>query len=295
MIATNLYQAAIVVDDIAADRQLAMRPLRKAGWAVHPARNSIEAIQTTRIVLGQTAALATVLLIDLNMPADPLYGRTNHRRIAGAQLALHLRAQMEQGNLARVPIIAITALSRHEIHTTALAFGCDAVLTKPATPDLADRIHKAIAQAQTTPGELAGTTALLQLLRFHLAESLVSQPGEQIPLTEQDVTRALLAYHRQGLNGLGRSALAAFLAPHEPSILSRGEAAYAALVQICRQMTQRGVLDTATILQGELERQLKPAEQSASLGMSLSEYYRRRREALTALFELIITGQTDPG
>ncbi len=52
-----------------------------------------------------------------------------------------------------------------------------------------------------------------------------------------------------------------------------------------------GAPESIAILQGELLNQASPTEQAAELGLSLSEYYRRRREATLVLLDLL----TRPG
>jgi hypothetical protein len=48
-----------------------------------------------------------------------------------------------------------------------------------------------------------------------------------------------------------------------------------------------GVNESIAILQGELVGQLSVADQCAALGISRSEYYRRRREATAVLLDLL--------
>ncbi|HEX9373926.1 MAG TPA: hypothetical protein VF897_23135, partial [Roseiflexaceae bacterium] len=204
--------AAIIVDDLAADRRLAARALERVGWATHTGRNSTEGDELAARLLCNGAAAQIVIITDLHMPNDPAYSASDRRTAAGAQFALRLRARMELGELPRAPIVALTALTEREIHLTALAFGCDAVLSKPATPDLAMRIEQGLAQARAEDADAVGAGALLRLLRCRLAETIAPYPyaveasgdatsplARASGLIEQDITRALLAYHRRGL------------------------------------------------------------------------------------------------
>jgi CheY-like chemotaxis protein len=272
----------LLLDDVAADRQLAARVLRGRGWIVHGARTTEEA----DALLAQLAASPRPLIVtDLHMPADPAHRSGDRAIVAGAQWALRVRAQMERNVLTRVPIVALTALTEHEIHLTALAFGCDAVVPKPITPALGDQIERALTH-MGDDGDPVGAAALLRLLRHRLADALQPPPA-RAPITEQDVTRALLAYHRRGLVGLGDSTLAAALAPHITSTLRRGEHTYAVLVAQLAAVMRLGAHESIAILQGELIEHTSPTDQSAALGVSLSEYYRRRREAIVVLVELL--------
>ena len=279
-------RTVLLLDDVAADRQLAARVLHKHGWIVHGARTTVEADALLVQIAGSTHPL---IVTDLHMPADPAHRNGDRAIVAGAQWALRVRAQMERGMLPRVPIVALTALTEHEIHLTALAFGCDAVVPKPITPALPDQIERALAQVGDD-GDVVGAAALLRLLRHQLAIAL-QPPPTCAPITEQDVTRALLAYHRRGLLGLGDSTLAAALAPHIASTLRRGEHTYAVLVDQLAAVMRLGVHESIAILQGALIEHTSPADQSAALGVSLSEYYRRRREAIAVLVQLLTNDQ----
>jgi CheY-like chemotaxis protein len=135
-------RTVLLLDDVAADRQLAARVLRGRGWFVHAARITIEA----DALLGQIAASPHPLIVtDLHMPADPTHRSGGRGIVAGAQWALRVRARMERAALPRLLIVALTALTEHEIHLTALAFGCDAVVPKPITPALPEEIERTLA------------------------------------------------------------------------------------------------------------------------------------------------------
>lgn len=104
----------------------------------------------------------------------------------------------------------------------------------------------------------------------------------------QDITRALLAFHRQGLVGLGQSALGTWLVPGEPSLIRRGELVYERLLQYLGETINLGIHESVHLLVGELQHQLPPADQYQAEGLSLSEYYRRRREAISVLLDLLV-------
>ena len=53
------------------------------------------------------------------------------------------------------------------------------------------------------------------------------------------------------------------------------------------EIMRLGAPESLAILQGELVNQASPAQQCAELGLSLSEYYRRRREATLVLLDLL--------
>jgi CheY-like chemotaxis protein len=279
-----MIQTVILVEDLAADRTLAARVLRNAGWTVQAARTTCEGEQYIAMVPIADVG-HTVVVTDLHMPRDPMYGATNVGTIAGAQWALQLRARMEHGVVPRLPIVALTALTEREVRTTALAFGCDAVVLKPVTPDLAQRITQAIQTCAAEDSEPSGAASLIRLLRSRLAEAVL--PSSLPQITEAEITQALLAYHRRGLVGLGESNLAALLSPHISNILSRGEYVYTLLVNHLTAIMQVNASASLALLQGELVQHTPPAVQAAELGLSVSEYYRRRREAIGVLRDLL--------
>lgn len=269
----------LIIDDLAADRMLAHHCLTAAGWTTELARNSSAAWAV--LERWRRAGTSGLILTDLHMPHDSFHRTTG---TAGAWLALALREQMQRGTIPHLPIVALTALAEEDVHLTARAFGCDAVLIKPATPDLPQRIEEALARAaDQTP---AGTDAMLGLLRHTLAETLGGLAPRQI--TEQQLTRALLAYRRRGLVGLGESELAALLIPGESRPLRRGELALERMRAAIERALHLGLTDTATLLRGELLAEESPAVQSHTLGLSISEYYRRRREAIGTLLQLML-------
>ena len=282
------FHTAIIIEDLAADRQLATLPLERAGWRVLPARNSAEGTTQIAATLEASEGDGMVIVTDLHLPNDPAAPPGGARRVAGAYLALQLRSRMSRGELPRVSIVALTALSEREIHMTALAFGCDAVLTKPATPDLAARIEQAVEAAQREDAEVVGADALLRLMRLHLADTISALREEPAAvLSEQDIKQALLAYRRQGLMGLGASVLAQTLFPDAFTPLHRGEQCYQRLLECLHEIRQLGAAESVALLQKELVEATSPGEVASELALSRSEYYRRRSEAISVLLDLL--------
>lgn len=277
---------AIVVDDNGSDRKIAARVFQKRGWQVFTARHSVEAQSVLASTLARVPAETVVIITDLNMPSDPAH-RLIQPSSAGANLALQLRTQMEQGRLPRMPIIGLTSLTEREVHLTAIAFGCDAVLEKPATPDLCERIEAALARAQADESDPIGATAMLRLLRQRLIETAHL---DFVQFTEHDLTKALLQYRRQGVVGLGQSKLALSLFPLIESPIKRGEQTHDTLMLHLNAIMQMDVIESLEVLHGELIDDLSPADQADRLAISLSEYYRRRREAIHVLFG-VMTGE----
>jgi CheY-like chemotaxis protein len=284
------FRVAIINDDLAADRRLAARALRQAGLEVHTARNSVEGDALVERLLLGPGVKHVIVITDLHLPNDPAGAGLNGKGAAGVHWALRLRARMEHGTLPRVPLVALTALSEREIHMTALAFGCDAVVPKPATPDLVTRIRQALATAHAENVDAVGAQALLSLLRCRLAETFTPASASAPRLTEQHITRALLAYRRRGLVGLGESELASALLPQVGGLSERGERTYALLVHCLDAVKQLGAAESLTILRGELLDQFGVDQQCAELNISISEYYRRRREAIAVLLDLLTRG-----
>lgn len=280
-------KVVLINDDLAADRRLAVRALQQAGWETYTARNTVEGDRLAANLLSGCDASHMIIITDLHLPNDPASTASNGRIAAGAHWVLRLRAQMEHGALPRVPLVALTALSEREIHMTALAFGCDAVLSKPITPDLAVRIQQALQDAHAENTDVIGAQALLGLLRCRLSESFTQESISTASLTESHITKALLAYHRRGVVGLGESTLATVLFPRIRGLTDRGERTYMLLTRCLDEIKQLGAVESLSILQGELADQHSRDQQCAELNISISEYYRRRHEAIAVLLDLL--------
>lgn len=104
----------LVVDDHADSRLIARLVLESAGFRVAEAASGDEALRLA------AALRPAALLLDLVLPG-----------VDGWHVAQRLR-DGEGG--ADVVVIAVTAVGQREEHARALAAGCDAVLTKPASP-----------------------------------------------------------------------------------------------------------------------------------------------------------------
>jgi CheY-like chemotaxis protein len=284
---------AVLVDDRPEQLRLLARVLQRAAWQVHTAAGSIEGEALAARILAGPAAAHTVILTDMHMPGDPY--AVAYSWAAGTYLALRLRARMGWGELPRAPIVGLTSLLAPELHMTALAFGCDAVLEKDPPITLAARVTTALQEARSTAG-LDGLDAMLRLARSEESRPMEGRAQASQPLllpTVADVNAALLAYRRYGLIGLGESALARALGPQAGSVLGRGEAAYAQLMCCLDELVCLGAGEAAAILHTELDRQLAPAAQQIQRALSKTAYYRLRRAAIQALVGML-TQQRDP-
>lgn len=268
----------LIVDDIANDRLLTIRIFRKQGWRVHEAASILEALNEFDQLQSTISADELRIVLDLHMP-DPTIRTAGDQRLAGARLALLLRQRMS----TPIPIIALTAMTEATVHSTALTLGCDAVFLKPATSDLP--AHIATFQAQIEP---PGTTPALQMMRSMIARDIESQlPATKHVISESDLTKALLAYRREGLFGLGESVLALALFPQISSVEQRGTATLAHLQELLVHVRQLRGDQTARLLAGELAL-YSPEQNMHELGVSKSEYYRRRSEAASVMIELLM-------
>lgn len=104
----------LVVDDHTDSRLIARLVLESAGFRVAEAETGGEALRVAALL--RPAAV----LLDLILPG-----------LDGWQVARHLR-DSEGGH--DVVVIAVTAVGQREEHERALSAGCDAVITKPASP-----------------------------------------------------------------------------------------------------------------------------------------------------------------
>ncbi|QLQ05557.1 MAG: hypothetical protein HZY76_05330 [Anaerolineae bacterium] len=134
---------------------------------------------------------------------------------------------------------------------------------------------------------MVGAEPLLRLLRSQLVDLLAAGTPGAPSITERDLTRALFSYRRQGLVGLGNSTLAMALVPYLNSAVQRGEYTYLILHQNLETIKQLGAEESLTILQGGLLDLSSPDEVRRGLGISRSEYYRRRNEAMAVLLDLL--------
>jgi len=101
----------LLAEDDDMSRDMLSRRLAKLGYGVIEARNGAEAID------GARTENPDLILMDMCMP-----------RMGGLEAVRKLKAD---GNTARIPVIALTALNTAEDVRGAVAAGCAAYETKP--------------------------------------------------------------------------------------------------------------------------------------------------------------------
>ncbi len=100
----------LIVDDTAANRDLAALLLQRAGLTCDKAADGLEAIQMI------SAGSYDAVLMDVHMPQMDGLTATGHLRKAG---------------LTELPVIALTAMASEEEKSKCLSAGCNGFLTKP--------------------------------------------------------------------------------------------------------------------------------------------------------------------
>ncbi|MBA3257297.1 MAG: response regulator [Pyrinomonadaceae bacterium] len=119
----------LLVEDTEDNRMMMRRLLELSGYEVSEAINGVEAVRAAE---NETPS---VILMDLSLPV--VDGLSATRRIR------------QLPDLARVPIIAVSAHDTADFHAEALAAGCDAYITKPIDySELEDLITGLTAQHQ---------------------------------------------------------------------------------------------------------------------------------------------------
>ncbi len=119
----------LLVEDTEDNRMMMRRLLELSGFEVSEAINGVEAVRAAE---NETP---NVILMDLSLPV--VDGLSATRRIR------------QLPDLARVPIIAVSAHDTADFHAEALAAGCDAYITKPIDySELEDLITGLTAQHQ---------------------------------------------------------------------------------------------------------------------------------------------------
>ncbi len=119
----------LLVEDTEDNRMMMRRLLELSGYEVSEAINGVEAVRAAE---NETP---NVILMDLSLPV--VDGLSATRRIR------------QLPDLARVPIIAVSAHDTADFHAEALAAGCDAYITKPIDySELEDLITGLTAQHQ---------------------------------------------------------------------------------------------------------------------------------------------------
>jgi len=119
----------LLVEDTEDNRMMMRRLLEWSGYDVSEAINGVEAVRAAE------SETPHVILMDLSLPV--VDGLSATRRIR------------QLPDLARVPIIAVSAHDTADFHAEALAAGCDAYITKPIDySELEDLITGLTAQHQ---------------------------------------------------------------------------------------------------------------------------------------------------
>ncbi len=119
----------LLVEDTEDNRMMMRRLLELSGYEVSEAINGVEAVRAAE---NETP---NVILMDLSLPV--VDGLSATRRIR------------QLPDLARGPIIAVSAHDTADFHAEALAAGCDAYITKPIDySELEDLITGLTAQHQ---------------------------------------------------------------------------------------------------------------------------------------------------
>jgi CheY-like chemotaxis protein len=273
------FTTAIVVDDKATHRHLTARVLQQAGWSVHLAHDGVSGARLAKAMLMRESAEQTLILTDLHMP----WSNDPHDTLAGTHLALYLRTSMDRGELPQAPIIALTVILDDHVQLRARACGCDAVLGKPATCDLPERIAAALGQSSVNH-HTAEQALIITMLRAELAAALLPVEPTCPTLTIADLNAALLAYRRRGGIGLGESRLAHLLAPDIAETLARGEAIEAMLRRHLECLARQHA-SAVGLLQAEMELDEHADDQHPAI--SKSTYYRLRGSAITLLREAL--------
>jgi len=117
----------LLVEDNELNRDMLSRRLGRAGFATIIAEDGEQALER----LSESSP--ALVLLDMNLPG--IDGWTVCRRVR------------DNPQLARTPIIALTAHAMAEDRERALAVGCDDYATKPIDfPDLLDKIGRLIQQ-----------------------------------------------------------------------------------------------------------------------------------------------------
>lgn len=119
----------LLVEDDATMQRMALKVLRSRGFTVELAPNGREAVAMA------TRLRPALILMDLSLP-----------QMNGWEATRAIKANPQ---LARIPVIAITAHAMVGDHETALAAGCTECLTKPyEIADLVALVERYVGPAQ---------------------------------------------------------------------------------------------------------------------------------------------------
>lgn len=128
----NQHMATLLLieDDLNAARMVA-KILTPFGFTVHHAANGLTGLKLAREIHPE------IILVDMDLPD-----------IEGKVVVTQLRGIPES---ARLPIVAFTAEASARAKRLALAFGCDAFISKPIdTRAFPDQVQQILTQARQT-------------------------------------------------------------------------------------------------------------------------------------------------
>jgi two-component system cell cycle response regulator DivK len=121
-VATHERELVLIVEDYDETREMYAEFLEFAGFRVAEAGTGDFALETVH------KRHPSLVVMDLSLPD-----------MSGCEAASRIR---QDARTMDIPIIALTAYSRHEAADVALRAGCDVFLEKPLAPnDLADQIN----------------------------------------------------------------------------------------------------------------------------------------------------------
>ncbi len=189
----------LVVDDLAANRELLEGHLEDLGYEVRQARDGMEALEQI------DAAEPDLVLLDIDMP-----------RLDGLTLCRRLKADAQR---RLIPVVLITAMHERDTRLAGLAAGADDFLTKPFDSKellvrtkvlLRDRaLNKRLDAAETVLLALARVVEARDLYTVHHAERVgryAAEMGRRFGMDDED--RDVL-YKGGVLHDLGKIAVPA--------------------------------------------------------------------------------------
>jgi two-component system cell cycle response regulator DivK len=125
---THKRYLILLVEDMIDARELYAEYLTYTGYSVVTAINGHEAIRLARLLRPD------LILMDIRLPG-----------MDGLEATTDLKADAD---LRHIPVVAITADPSGELSARALAVGCAAFISKPATPDLVAREISRVLEGQ---------------------------------------------------------------------------------------------------------------------------------------------------
>lgn len=123
-------EKVLVVEDTEDNRFMMRRLLEMTGYRVIEARNGEEAVEVTRL------ELPSLILMDLSLPV-----------IDGLEATRLIRQVPE---LAKIPIVAVSAHEKADFQSEAIQAGCNAYVTKPIDYAELERLISDLLGAQST-------------------------------------------------------------------------------------------------------------------------------------------------